>query len=113
MRAAMANTDWLAEGGFYSFSTRLPADEGAEAEPGPNRAVRQKRMEELSRARLIDEDTVLPAVPLWWRTMLDERAKTQIDNLGSARIETDWGARIISGESKLYDPLSYHYGSVW
>jgi hypothetical protein len=26
---------------------------------------------------------------------------------------TDWGARIISDESRLYDPLSYHYGSVW
>ena len=112
-RAAMEQTYWLEQRGFYAFSTRLPADETPEAEPGPNRAVRQKRMEELSRARLIDEDTVLPAVPLWWRTMLDERAQTQIDHLGSARIETDWGARIISGESKLYDPLSYHYGSVW
>jgi hypothetical protein len=70
-------------------------------------------MEELSKARLIDEDTVLPAVPLWWRTMLDERAQLEIDHLGSGRMETDWGARIISNESKLYDPLSYHYGSVW
>ena len=27
---------------------------------------------------------------------------------------TDWGARIISvNQSQLYDPLSYHYGSVW
>lgn len=26
---------------------------------------------------------------------------------------TDWGARIISNRSQLYDPLSYHYGSVW
>jgi glycogen debranching enzyme len=26
---------------------------------------------------------------------------------------TDWGTRIISNQSKLYDPLSYHYGSVW
>ena len=26
---------------------------------------------------------------------------------------TDWGARIISNRSSLYDPLSYHYGSVW
>ena len=62
---------------------------------------------------MIDEDTVLPAVPLWWRTMLDERAQLQIDHLGSGRMATDWGARIISNESKLYDPLSYHYGSVW
>jgi hypothetical protein len=26
---------------------------------------------------------------------------------------TDWGARILSDRSALYDPLSYHYGSVW
>jgi hypothetical protein len=45
--------------------------------------------------------------------MMDERAQSEIDHLGSGRMATDWGARIISGESKLYDPLSYHYGSVW
>ena len=112
-RATMELTYWLADRGFYAFSTRLPTTETPEAEPGPNRAVRQARMEELSKARLIDEDTVLPAVPLWWRTMLDERAQLQIDHLGSGHMETDWGARIISNESKLYDPLSYHYGSVW
>jgi glycogen debranching enzyme len=112
-RAAMEQTYWLADRGFYAFSTRQPTTETPEAEPGPNRAVRQARMEELSKARLIDEDTVLPAVPLWWRTMLDERAQLEIDHLGSGRMETDWGARIISSESKLFDPLSYHYGSVW
>ena len=30
-----------------------------------------------------------------------------------ARSPTDWGARILSNRSALYDPLSYHYGSVW
>jgi glycogen debranching enzyme len=112
-RVSMEQTYWLQERGFYAFGTRQPAPETPEAEPGPNRAVRQARMEELSKTRLIDEDTVLPAVPLWWRTMLDERAQVQIDHLGSGRMETDWGARIISNQSKLYDPLSYHYGSVW
>jgi glycogen debranching enzyme len=112
-RAAMEQTYWLNNRGFYAFGTRPSAAEKPEAEPGPNRAVRQARMEELAHARLIDEDTVLPAVPLWWRTMLDERAQSELDHLGSGRMATDWGARIISDESKLYDPLSYHYGSVW
>src|SRR5918912_4427743 len=62
---------------------------------------------------LIDEDTVLPAVPLWWRTLDATRADAEIDHLGSGRMATDWGARIISNRSRLYDPLSYHYGSVW
>lgn len=112
-RAAMEKTYWLADRGFYAFSTRLPVTETPEADPGPNRAVRQARMEELSKARLIDENTVLPAVPLFWRTMQDDRAQAEIDHLGGGRMATDWGARIISSESKLYDPLSYHYGSVW
>ncbi|HEX8141220.1 MAG TPA: GH116 family glycosyl hydrolase [Pyrinomonadaceae bacterium] len=112
-RAAMEQTYWLEGRGFYAFSTRLPATEPPEADPGPNRAVRQARMEELRSARLFDEDTVLPAVPLWWRTMQDERAQSEIDHLGSGRMATDWGARIISDESRLYDPLSYHNGSVW
>jgi glycogen debranching enzyme len=113
-RAAMEQTYWLGDRGFYAFGTRLqPIKETLEAETGPNRAVRQSRMDELAKARVIDEETVLPAVPLWWRTMLDERAQLQIDHLGSGRIATDWGARIISNNSKLYDPLSYHYGSVW
>jgi hypothetical protein len=45
--------------------------------------------------------------------MRDERAQSQLDHLGSGFIATDWGSRIISNQSKLYDPLSYHNGSVW
>src|SRR5262249_13435403 len=74
---------------------------------------RQARLNEPNKETLIDEDTVLPAVPLWWRTLEDERAQLEIDHLGSGAMATDWGARIISNNSRLYDPLSYHYGSVW
>jgi len=28
-------------------------------------------------------------------------------------LSTDWGARLLSNHSQLYDPLAYHYGSVW
>ncbi len=34
---------------------------------------------------LIDEDTVLPAVPLWWRILDDERAQSEIEHLGERR----------------------------
>ena len=112
-RAAMEQTYWLPARGFYAFATKLPPKEPPKAEPGPNRARRQARMDELKGARLYDEDTVLPAVPLWFRTMQDERAQSEINHLGSAQMATDWGARIISDQSRLYDPLSYHYGSVW
>ena len=112
-RAAMEQIYWLSDRGFYAFATKLPAEKPPEAEPGPNLAVRQARLNELSNKRIYDEDTVLPSVPLWFQTMTDDRAQSEIDHLGSGEMMTDWGARIISNQSRLYDPLSYHYGSVW
>ena len=112
-REAMEKIYWLDKKGFYAFATMRPPDDRQKADPGPNRARRQVRMDELARAKIIDEDTVLPAVPLWWRTMRDDRAQSELDHLGSGLMATDWGTRIISNQSKLYDPLAYHYGSVW
>ena len=109
----MEQTYWLTDRGFYAFATKLTNEKPPEAEPGPNLAVRQARLNELSSMRIFDEDTVLPAVPLWFQTMTEERAQSEIDHLGSGAMMTDWGARIISNQSRLYDPLSYHYGSVW
>jgi glycogen debranching enzyme len=106
-------TYWLADRGFYAFATMQPRSTRVLAEPGPNRQRRQNRLDSLSAAHLIDEDTVLPAVPLWWRTLDETRAQRQIDRLGSGALATDWGVRLLSAESDLYDPLSYHYGSVW
>lgn len=113
-RAAMEKTYWLEDKGFYSHATQIPPKEPIKAEPGPNRERRQARLNELQNAKIYDEDTVLPAVPMWWKVMQnEERAQKQIDRLGSAKIATDWGARILANDSKLYDPLSYHAGSVW
>lgn len=112
-RAAMEQIYWLEERGFYAYATQLAPKEPIKAESGPNRERRQARLNELQNAKIYDEDTVLPAVPLWWKTLSDDRAQKQIDHLGSAKIATDWGARILANDSQLYDPLSYHYGSVW
>lgn len=112
-RAATERRYWLDRGDFYAFATARPKKGAVAAEPGPNRAERQKRLEELRDATIIDEDTVLPAVPLWWGLLQDDRAQLQIDRLGGGAIATDWGARLLSSRSRLYDPLSYHYGSVW
>ncbi|HEX8072006.1 MAG TPA: GH116 family glycosyl hydrolase [Pyrinomonadaceae bacterium] len=111
--AATERTYWLPARGFYAYATKLPPTEPVKADPGPNRERRQARMDELKNAPLYDEDTVLPAVPLWFKTLADEHAQGELDHLGGGAIATDWGARILSAESRLYDPLSYHYGSVW
>jgi glycogen debranching enzyme len=112
-REATEKTYWLPQRRFYAYATKRPTKEPAEAEKGPNRASRQQRLNELAPAALFDEETVMPAVPLWFKVLADERAQIQIDGLGSHVIATDWGARLLSDESRLYDPLSYHHGSVW
>jgi glycogen debranching enzyme len=104
---------WLEGRGFYAYATNTPRTEPREADKGPNRERRQQRMNEMDKSKLYEEDTVLPAVPLWFEVLEDERAQSQIDHLGGARLATDWGARILSDDSRLYDPLSYHNGSVW
>jgi glycogen debranching enzyme len=62
---------------------------------------------------MTNEITVMPAVPMWWGLLNQERGARMLEHIASAAIATDWGARILSNQSQLYDPLSYHYGSVW
>jgi glycogen debranching enzyme len=112
-RAAAERTYWLEGRGFYAFATALPRPHPKEAEPGPGRERRQARLDALAKGGLVDEDTVLPAVPLWWGTFDEARAQAEIDHLGAAALATDWGERLLADGSELYDPLSYHYGSVW
>jgi glycogen debranching enzyme len=112
-RRSIEETYWLGDRGFYAFATARPRPAPPVAEPGPGRARRQTRLDALSRAALVDEDTVLPAVPLWFDAARADRAQSELDHLASGSIATDWGARILSNRSDLYDPLSYHYGSVW
>jgi glycogen debranching enzyme len=112
-RQATEKTFWIDRRGLYGFATKRPPEKPPKAEPGPYRARRQQRLEELAGASFIDEDTVFPAVPLWFRALDEERAQSQIDHLASAALATDWGARSLSDRSRLYDPISYHNGSVW
>jgi hypothetical protein len=111
--AAMEQRYWLPDRGFYAYATRRPTSRPAEAEPGPHLERRQARLDELAPAALFDEDTVLPSVPMWWGQLDAGRADAQLDRVGSGHLATGWGTRILSDESRLYDPLSYHYGSVW
>lgn len=95
-RQALEKVYWLEDVGRYAFSSRTPGRADPEhTEP------------------FADENTVLPAVPMWWGVLDDERAQATIDHLGAGALATDWGTRILSDRSERYDPLSYHYGSVW
>ncbi len=110
---AVEETYWVESQKVYAFATKLPRSEPGEDERDEKDPARKSRIGELRRSKLIDEVTVLPAVPMWWRLLDEKRADQMLDRLGSAEISADWGARILSNQSLLYDPLSYHYGSVW
>src|SRR5205814_8607325 len=70
------------------ISTALPRSSAAIAESGPNLGRRQDRLNALRDARLIDEDTVLPAVPLWFGTAQDDRAQSELEDRKSTRLNS-------------------------
>ena len=63
----------------------------------------------------LNERTVWPAVGLW-RGLFDAGSPAvggMLDELAGAGVGADWGARMLSRESPLYEPLSYNNGAVW
>jgi len=60
-----------------------------------------------------DEVSVLTTVPMWFGLANDSNADSTIAKLSSEDHQTDWGMRIISKQSKLYDGSGYHFGAVW
>jgi glycogen debranching enzyme len=60
-----------------------------------------------------DEASVLATVPMWFGLPEADHANAMITQLADADHATDWGMRIISSQSKLYDGSGYHYGAVW
>ena len=61
----------------------------------------------------VDEPSVLSAVPMWFELPDAGHAEEMITRLADADHETDWGMRIISSRSKVYDGSGYHFGAVW
>ncbi len=60
-----------------------------------------------------DELSVLATVPMWFGLADASRADQTITKLAAEEHQTDWGMRIISDRSNVYDGSGYHYGSVW
>ena len=61
----------------------------------------------------VDEASVLSTVPMWFELPQATHAEAMITRLAEADHQTDWGMRIISSHSKVYDGSGYHYGAVW
>jgi glycogen debranching enzyme len=59
------------------------------------------------------ERTALPSVPMYFDVIKKERAYPVLKAYSTNGFSTNWGVRIISEESPLFNPRGYHYGSVW
>jgi glycogen debranching enzyme len=61
----------------------------------------------------VDERSVLTTVPMWFGVTDPDKSQATIAGLVDADHQTDWGMRIISNRSPLYNGQGYHFGSVW
>jgi len=63
--------------------------------------------------RAVDELSVLTTVPMWFGVTDEDKSLSTIQQLADADYQADWGMRIISNRSPVYDGSGYHFGSVW
>lgn len=61
----------------------------------------------------VEELTPWSAVPLMWKIGSPDRAARALEKISASDLTTDWGVRILSSQSSLYEPLNYNYGAVW
>jgi glycogen debranching enzyme len=57
--------------------------------------------------------TVWPATAAAFQLLQPARAERTLARLATDAISADWGARMVSTESPLYDPTHYNMGAVW
>ena len=67
----------------------------------------------LRSGRTNDTLTVWPATAVALGVLEGPRAQRTMAALASHRITADWGARMLSRDSPLYDPTHYNMGAVW
>jgi hypothetical protein len=63
--------------------------------------------------RLVAELTPWSAVGLAWGLGDFERGLRTLARMNRADLTTDWGVRMLSNQSPLYEPLNYNYGACW
>jgi glycogen debranching enzyme len=64
-------------------------------------------------AKLDTTATIYPAVAWWDGTYGLPASDGMFARWASAEFSTDWGTRDLGEHEALYDPMSYHQGSVW
>ncbi|HEX6880536.1 MAG TPA: glycogen debranching protein [Terriglobales bacterium] len=57
--------------------------------------------------------TIFPSVAWWTGRLRLPNADQTLGRWASQEFFTDWGSRAVSEQSPVYDPISYHQGTVW
>jgi len=57
--------------------------------------------------------SIFPSVAWWDGTLHPVGAAPSFSDWESSRFTVDWGVRSVASDQALYDPISYHRGSVW
>ena len=57
--------------------------------------------------------TIFPAVAWWTGRLALPNAGSMLSRWASNEFSTDWGSRDLGENENIYDPISYHQGSVW
>ncbi|HXC96095.1 MAG TPA: hypothetical protein VNU92_10350 [Edaphobacter sp.] len=60
-----------------------------------------------------DTSTIFPAVALWQGRELLPDPGRMLSLWASHHFATDWGVRSVNDTASVFDPISYHQGSVW
>jgi hypothetical protein len=63
--------------------------------------------------RLVPELTPWSAVGLAWGLGDFERGLSTLARMNRADLTADWGVRMLSNQSPLFEPLNYNYGAAW
>lgn len=61
----------------------------------------------------LEEPTIQVSVPAYFNVLRKERVFPVLDEYAANGFSADWGTRIVSERSSLFNPRGYHYGSVW
>ncbi|MGA3185521.1 MAG: glycogen debranching protein [Bryobacteraceae bacterium] len=64
-------------------------------------------------ATLDQTTTIFPSVAWWDGSFELPHAEKMFERWASTEFSTDWGVRDVSRVESIYDPISYHQGSVW
>ena len=57
--------------------------------------------------------TVFPSIAWWSNSEGLDHSQNSFRQWASHDFDTDWGLRDVAESDKVYDPISYHQGSVW